>query len=815
MEWSNQHFVMTIIQDVKYGVRMLMRNPSFTSVAVITLALGIGVNVAVFSFLETLVLRQLPYSRPAELFAIFPIEPQSGRAMAMTSYPKFLDWQEQSRAFAAMSAFTEATFDLTSAAEPERLNALCSTPGLFALLGIHPVVGREFVDADNQHVVLLGFDLWRKRFSGDPDIVGKSIHLNGTAYTVLGVLPARFFFPPHRWWAGGLAPELFVPVIPNPDRGWNYLRVVGRLAPTMTERQASKDVKEIAARLSQIYPTDRDWTISLERLSAVEVSDIRHTAWLLFGAVNFVFLIACANVANLLLVRGTAREREIAIRGMVGASRFRLMRQLFTESLLLALLGGLFGIGLAYWTLPLLALAVPVSSSFFPHIEGVGVHMDSIVLTFGVLLAAFSILLFGSLPAWKGSMHFQHSVVASRTIRPFGALIAVEVALSFILLTGAGMMLKSVIRLLEVDTGFHPAGLLTLHVDFPDTRYASAKTQTAFVRRLLDELGSQASVTSAAATSDLPMTRAWTQNGFEIPEEQGRKGLANFHSVSPTYFSTMGIPLLEGRTFEMSDSETSRMVGVIGAALAKKYFMNHNPIGMILVIRLPSAVYARDGTTIQFTPHELTIVGVVADVRHVALDAMPLPEIYLPYAQWPSAEISLVIRTHSAPGELIPVAKKAVWRLDSALPVTDVKTMDDLIAAEVAERRFVMRLIGVFASIAVMLAAVGIYGVVFYGVRQRIHDIAVRIALGATRLQILKAVAFRDGKWVVVGIVSGIAGAIGATRFLNHYLYAVQPNDPVVFIVVVSVLSTVGCAAGFIPARRATQVNPVVTLRYP
>ncbi len=813
MESFPKHFAMMLSQDLKFGLRMLTHSPGFTVVAVITLALGIGANVAVFSLIDTLMLRPLPYVRSSELFAIFPVERKSGRAMTMTSYPNFVDWQERSHTFAAMAAFKEESFDLSGSTEPERVKGLCSTPGLFSLLGIHPVLGREFSQDDDQHVAVLSFEIWRRHFSSDPEIVGKSVQLNRTAYTVVGVFPAQFYFPPHRS-ADGLAPEIFVPVVPNPDRGWNYLRVVGRLAPTTTEQQARSELNGVAAHLSQIYPPDQSQTIALDRLGDIAVSDVRQTAWVLLGAVSFVLFIACVNVSNLLLGQAAAREREIAIRSMLGATWFRLVQQLFTEGLLLAGLGGLLGLAFAHGVLPFLIKMVPANSSLSSRIHDIGVHLDFMVLTFSALLSVLSILLFGSLPAWKAVRPLQNSITAVHASKPFSALIAVEVALSFILLTGTGVMLKSLSRLLETNVGFDTNNLLTMDVYLTGAKYASPEKQTAFVSKLLGELESFPSVLSVGAATDLPLTQSFTRNGFEIPDAHSMKGLADYYGVSSDYFGTMGIPLLDGRAFTHSDLADSPLVGVINAALAHHYFVNQNPVGRTLMIYLPTVAETTNGTTVRFTPHKLEIVGIVGDVKQVALDAPPVPELFIPYTQWPSTEVSLVLRTRStAPIALMPIVEKEVRRLDPDVPVTNVKSMNELVAAEIAGRRFVLQLIGAFASIAVVLAAVGIYGVVSYGVRQRTHEIAIRIALGATREQILRTVVLENAKWLLVGLISGIAGAFATMRLLVSYLYEVQPYDPLIFILVAFVLVAVAFTASYVPARRATEVDPMVALR--
>jgi putative ABC transport system permease protein len=805
-------FIETLFQDVRYGLRMLRKNPGFTLVAVLTLALGIGGNVVVFSLLEVVLLRPLPYSHPDRLFMFFPVETKSQRAMVSSSYPNFQDWHEQSHAFEAMAGYHEESFNLTGTAEPERLDGLFTTPGLFALLGIPPLLGREFSPNDDPHVVLLSYELWHRRFGGDAGIIGKSIYFDGRAYTVLGVLPPQFHFPPRRW---ERAPEVFVPVIPNPERGWNYLRMIGRLAPGITDQQARTEMNGIAARLAQAYPkTNRDQGVAIEQLSQAGVSDVRQAVWVLLGAVGFVLLIACTNVANLLLSQGATREREIAIRTAVGATRSRMMRQLLTESLLLAGLGGSLGVALAYWTFPLLASAVPQHTSFFTRVHDAGFELNSTVFIFTVLLSVLSCALFGLLPAWRTTKPARSSGASVRTGRIRGTLIGLEVALSFVLLAGAGLLMKSLVRLLEVDVGFRTERLLTMNVNLAGEKYSSAENQAAFYGQVLQRLETLPSVLSVGATVDLPLTRSETWNGFEIPGPHPRQATAGYHAVSPNYFHTMGIPLLSGRELQTADSARSPLVCVVNRSMAQKYWPDENPVGKTIRAVRFFVVSTSKVSSTQFKLEEREIVGVVGDVRQLGLDAPPDPELFMPYPQWPSNEMTLVLRTASEPSSLIPRAKKEIWRVDPDQPVTDIKTMDELVSTETAGRRFVLELIGAFALIALVLAAVGIYGVVSYGTRQRTHEIGIRMALGARGRQIVWLVAGQNAKWILIGITTGVASALALTRLLAAYLYAVRPTDPLTFVAVLLLLLAVALLAVYIPARRATKVDPMVALRY-
>jgi putative ABC transport system permease protein len=821
--------VETTWQDVRFGLRVLRRNPGFTVVAALTLALGIGGTVVVFSLLDAVLLRPLPYSQPDRLFMLFMVDAKGVMASTDSSYPDFRDYQRQSHTFDAMAAYEELSFNLTGAPEPEALPGLAITPRLFAALGISPVLGREFTPDDGERVAVLTYELWQRRFGGEGGIIGKVIDLGSCGYKVLGVLPPHVSFPPRRW--GGV-PQVFVPVIPNPQRGWHYLEVLGRLAPGVSEQQARAEMSGIGARLAQAYSESwGDQRVGLEPISQYVVSDARETAWVLFGAVAFVLLIACANVANLLLSQGAAREREMAIRTAVGASRGRILRQLLTESLLLAGLGGAIGVALAYWAIPLVGRIAPPFSSLFSRLQDANLHLNGAVLVFSALLSVLSSVLFGVLPAWKVSRPAPSSLASGRAGGMRGGLMALEIALSCVLLVGAGLMMKSLIRLLEEDVGFRTEHLLTMDVSLSEEKYATPEKQTAYFDHVLQGLAAMPAVLSVGAVTDLPLTRNWRRDGFEIPGPHPRQGTAGYHAVSPDYFRTMqgtagyhavspdyfrtmGIPLLNGRELGIGDSARSPLVGVINRSMANKYWPKDNPIGKTIVVYRYVAERTSEGTHVEFKPQMFEIVGIVGDVRQLALEAPPEPELFMPYPQWPSNEMSLVLRTASEPSSLIPRVEKEIWRVDPDQPVTDIKTMDEWVAREAAGRRFILQLIGAFASIAALLAAVGIYGVASYGMRQRTHEIGVRMALGARGQQIVWLILRQNASWLLIGVATGVAGAFALTRLLAAYLYAVRPTDPSTFALVVLAQLIIVALASYIPARRATKVDPMVALRY-
>jgi putative ABC transport system permease protein len=810
-QMNSLNWLETLWQDLRFAMRILRKNSGFTAVAALTLALGIGGTVVVFSLLDAVLLRPLPYPQPDRLFRVFPLQGKRKAAMEASSYPDFRDWQRQSRTFESMAAFEEQSFNLTGTAEPERLDGSAITPGLFATLGIRPVLGREFAPDDDEYVAMLSYQLWQRRFGSDGGIIGKSIHLEGRAYTVVGILPPQLRFRPHPW--ASAASEVFVPVIPNPERDWFYVRVLGRLAPGVSEQQAWTEVNGIVARLAQAYHEPEKQGIKLEPLAQYIVSDAGQTAWVLFGAVAFVLLIACANVANLLLSQGATREREMAIRTAVGATRGRILRQLLTENLLLAVTGGAIGVALAYWTIPLVARMAPAHGNFSVRIQDANLHLNVTVLAFSALLAVLSSVLFGVLPALKATRPAPSSVASGRVGRMRGALIALEVALSFVLLVGAGLMMKSLLRLLEEDVGFRTTHLLTMDISLSKAKYSTLEKQTAYFDHALQRLATMPAVLSAGAVTDLPLTRNETWNGFEIPGPHPGQGTAGYHAVSADYFRTMGIPLLNGREPGIGDSAGSPLVGVINRSMANKYWPNENPIGKTIVVHRFVAERTSEGTHVQFKPRMLEIVGVVGDVRQLGLDTPPGPELFMSYPQWPSNEMALVLRIASEPSSLIPRVKKEIWRVDPDQPVTDVKTMDDLVSKEAAGRRFVSQLVGAFASIAILLSAIGVYGVASYGMRRRTHEIGVRIALGARGQQIVWLIVRQNISWLLIGIAAGVVGAFALTRLLAAYLYAVRPTDPATLLAVGFLLTGVALAANYIPARRATKVDPVVALR--
>ena len=808
---SARRWLDALTQDARFALRLMLRNRGFAAVAVLTLALGIGGNALVFSLLDAVVLRPLPYADPARLYMLWTVEAESQRAMN-ASYPDFRDWQEQSRTFEGMAAFQQTSFNLTGTAEPERVDALAFTPGLLELLGIRPVLGRSFARGEGGEVVLLGHGLWVRRFGGDATIVGRPAQLDGRRYTILGVLPPGFHFPPKRF-SGD--PEVFVPLTPNRERASWYLRVVGRLRASATAQQAQAEMVTIAARLAAAYPANRRRQgIKLDPMHSYVVSDSRQTALVLMGAVAFVLLIACGNVANLLLSQGAARRREMAIRAAIGASRGRIVRQLLLESVLLAAIGGALGIALARWGLPLIAAASPERTAFFTRVRDAGVYLNWSVLGFTAAVTLAAAILFGVLPALKSTRPAGSSARSYRQGGLRGALVAAEVGLSFVLLAGAGLMMNSMLRLLEVDLGFSTQHLLTMEVDLPEAKYPDREAQAAFFGRALERLRAMPGVASAGAITDLPLSREYSINGIRLKTDPPVQGRAAFHSVDPDYFQTMGIPLLRGRLLSSADSAHAAAVGVINRKMAERYWPNADPIGKTILVSRVIGERTAEGIRLRSVEGALEIAGVVGDVRMLGRDADVRPEVFFPYTQRPSDGMAIVLRAAGNPATLIAGVKKEIWRVDPDLPVTDIQTMDAVVAADVAERRFVLLLIGAFALMAAVLAAVGIYGVVSYSVRQRTQEIGIRVALGAQASHVIWLVLRQTAAWLLAGMAAGMASASALTRLLAAHLYGVKPTDPATFALAAVALAAIALAANAMPVRRAVRVDPVAALHY-
>ena len=816
----------TLWQDVRYGFRMLASNRGFTIVAVLTLALGIGANTAIFSVIDGVLLRPLPYRDPGRLVIMGEKTPEFD--MMSVSYPNFLDWQRDSRSFASLGAHRWTGYDLTGSGTPEHLDGRMVSAGFFSTLGITPLLGRDF-EAQEDHeganrVAVISGALWKRRFGASPGVIGKPITLSGQSYTVIGVLPADFRF----WGTADVYTLLgqWDDVLARSRETHPGLRVIGRLKSGVTEAQAQADMNNIAAQLAQAYPkSNANHGVAMRPLAQDMVGDVRPTLLVLLGAVGFVLLIACANVANLLLARSTTRRREMAIRAAIGASQGRMVRQLLTESVLLALAGGALGLLLARWGTQAVVAAIPGG---LPRMENIGV--DGWVLAFTLAVSLATGVVFGLAPALQisrldlhttlqeGSRGSTHGRQALRSV-----LVVAEVGASLVLLIGAALMLKTMWELSRVNPGFNPENLLTFSVSLSAAnRSTPGRIRTAW-QQLVENVQGLPGVQAAGVVDDVPLTGSDSELPFWVsgrprPSSQSDMLWALLYDVNPGYFRAMDLPLLRGRTFTDADNtKNGAPVTVIDELMAQSLFPHQNPIGQSIRIAVPEG----------FPPgldHPIEIVGVVGHVKHFGLDTDAKSKIkyqlYLPFAQLPDQLIPVVatfmtmmVRTTVDPLSAVTAIRHLVSD-GGDQAIFDVHTMKQIVSDSVAGRRFSMLLLGVFAGLALVLAAVGIYGVISYTVTQRTHEIGIRMALGAERISVLKLVVGDGLRLLLIGVGIGLAAALGVTRLMSSMLYGVRPTDLATFAAVSLLLATVAVLASYIPARRATKVDPMIALRY-
>ena len=820
----------SLLQDLRFGVRMLVKQPGFTFIAVLTLALGIGVNTAIFSVVNAVLLKPLPYEQPEQLVLLHEQRAAQGRLQGPISPPDFLVWQEQNQSFVRMAAYTDALYNLTSGGEPERLWGLMTTPELLTTLGVQPLLGRDFNAADNAPnapgSVILSHGLWQRRFGAARDIIGQTIQLNGESQTIVGVMPPGFNFPDKKI-------ELWCSFNANAQarasRRFYYLTAVGRLKPGITSAQAQSEMDAVAARLAEQFPdTNKGHGVSLVALDEAAVGKLRTALYVLFAAVGFVLLIACANVASLSLARAATRHREMAVRASLGAGRFRLVRQMLSESLLLALAGGAGGLLIAVWGVKLLVAA---GLENLPRLAEVAV--DARVLVFTLIVSVLTGVVSGLLPALRLSRTDLSGMLKESGLgatgnrshsRVRGALVVTEVALALVLLVGAGLLIKSYARLLEVEPGFVAERVLALDVSLNGERF-NGRRHT-FMEQLTANIAALPGVEAVGATTHLPLSGEDGGRSFSVVGEAAQsvseKLVAEYRTVTPGYLSTMKIPLRVGRHFTARDrneyftADGRRLEGyadleqnerhtpgvvIINETLARRSFAGVNPLGRRLVVD--------DGQR-----REREIIGVVGDVKHFGLDTPAKPELYLPYAQRPTQNQTLVIRATAEPTALVAAVRNAVRTLDQNLPLYGIRTVEEYLAASVAARRMNMLLIGVFAGLALLLAAVGIYGVVAHSVTERTREIGIRMALGANAYEVLRLM-LRDGlKLTLLGVALGLIAALGLTRMLKSLLFEVQTTDPLTFVAVALLLTVVALLACWIPARRATKVDPLTALRH-
>jgi putative ABC transport system permease protein len=806
-----------LAQDVRYGIRMLAKSPGFTAVAVLTLALGLGANAAIFSVVNTVLLQRLPVRAADRLVVIWVNNLTHGWSRQGPTGLDYLDWKEQNKSFEDLFLFEHGTGTVTGVGEPEQVAGLRVTTNFGDFFGIKPVLGRTFrleEEAGRHNLLILSYGYWQRRFGSDPRVVGRGITLNGELYTIIGIIPASFadLFPA----------DVVVPF----DTDWvkradSDLGVFGRPKPGITLEQASAEMGLIAQRIGSQRLERKGWGVVLVPLEAARVEYIRPALLVLMGGVGFALLIACVNVANLLLARAVTREREVAMRMALGAGRFRLIRQFLAESTLLALVGGGAGLFLALWGTDLLMRVVPSRIPVPNAADTVllpKVHLDGTAVVFTLLVSFLTGIIFGLVPAFQGAKcNVNESLkeggrgflAGRKGHRTRATLVIAEAALAFVLVIGAGLMIESFWRLLEANPGFNTGHLLTLRIKLPadvkDSKYQQPRQRASTFQQFLSNIATLPGVRSAALTEVVPLSQQDQDRYFfvikEAPPPPGQQFGADFRDISPGYFGTMGIPLLKGRLFTDHDNADSPRVVAIDETLARQFFPNQDPLGRHL--QIPDASRpARE------------IVGVVGAVRDTGFDQQPQPTIYFPYLQTGDQTMSLVVRTDSQPAAILPSIKGAIWAVDKDQPIFNVKTMDEIISGVVSAQRLAFVLLGIFAFLALALAAVGIYGVTSYSVSQRTHEIGIRMALGARESDMLRLVVGHGLTLAVVGVALGAAGALVLTRFLASMLYGIRPTDPLTYLGVSLLLTAVAMVASYIPARRATKVDPMEALRY-
>ena len=811
----------TLVQDVKYGLRMLVKNPVFTAVAVLTLALGIGANTAVFSVVNTVLLKPLPYTDPDRLMTVESLDTRHGPAPDPLSYPDFFDFRARNHVFDHLVTSRDTNMILTGAGEPVQLDTEMVTWDLFSALGLRPELGRGFLqgeEAAGTHVVVLSHALWQRLFGGDARIVGRTVTLDRKPYTVVGVVPTGFAFPVNepdiQLWTT-IAADREAPPGDQPiteQRGAHLLRALGRLKPGVSIEQARADLDVIAQALAKQYPDTNTNTRRASVRPALEtlVGKSRTPLLILLGAVSLVLLIACANIANLLLARTASREHEMAVRSAIGASRSRVIRQLLTESTLLAILGGGAGIVLAEYALHLL---LPLGGESIPRLDQASV--DGRVLAFSLLLAFITSVLFGMAPALQasnvdlaGSLKEQSRGSTNRQDRLRGALVIAQVTLGLVLVTGAGLLMASFLHLEQSDLGLKPGHLLTYWFSLPESEYKTAQ-QMAFYDQLLERMRTLPGVQSAAGVWPLPLggdNATVTFNIEERPTPPPSRPSARMAFATPGYFRTAGIPLLKGRSFTAHDDEKAPAVLIVNKAFADKFFPGEDVIGKRIT---PGATGpGQKGETL----HE--IVGVVGSAKLFALDAEPLPIYYFPYKQLPWMPPVVMVRTSVPPRTVESAIRGQMAALDPLVPLFQVRTMDELLSTQVTEPRFHTLLLGCFASIALLLTMVGLYGVMAYSVTRRTREIGVRIALGASQAAVLSMVLKQAMRLVALGLVLGLVGSFAANQLLRSMLYGLSPWNLPVFVLAALLVALTATLAAYLPARRATKVDPMVALRY-
>jgi putative ABC transport system permease protein len=800
----------TLIRDIRYGFRMLAKTPSFMAVAIITLALGIGANTAIFSVVNSVLLTPLPFSDPDRLIVLketlIPVHPEFAISPA-----NFLEWQSQATTFEQMAGYRTTNYNLVAGGDPERVRAARVSAGFFTMLGINPSHGRDFLAQEDQEgrgdVAAISHSLWQRRFGADPAIIGQPITLSSRSYTVVAVMPASFRFPEENtdvWTPNGFTAN------DRRSHGAHYISVIGRLKQGVTLDQATVEMETIAARLAEQHPdTNKGWSVKLTPMLDFTVRNIKPALIVLLGAVGFVLLISCANVANLLLARSAVRQKEIAIRTALGSSRRRIVRQLMTESVLLAIIGGGAGLLVAGWGIDgLLALA----PEDLPRVREVGIDGTVLLFTLGITLATG--IGFGIAPALHASKPDLNETLKDagrgtsaglRRQRVRNLLVVSEVALALVLLIGGGLMIRSFYTLQKVDPGFDPNNALAVTVSLPSARYRQEAQQVSFFDQLMKKVSTLPGVKSVGGTSVVPIINDFilgvVVEGRPAVEAETDYPKTNYFGVTPGYFKAMGIPLLRGRDFDERDVADSKRVVIVNETLANTLFPGEDPIGKRIHITMGPEIFRE-------------IVGVVRDVKQNGLDVETKSQTYEPFAQDPSTVMTLIVRSSGDPTQLTGAIRSEVLALDKEQPLNRVMTLNEIISDSVAQQRFSMLLLCVFATVALVLAAVGLYGVMSYSVTQRTHELGIRMALGASKQDVLRLVVGQGAALAGTGVVIGLAGAWGLTRLMSSLLFGVSATDTLTFALVPVMLAGVALMACFVPARRAAKVDPMIALRY-
>jgi putative ABC transport system permease protein len=803
----------SLLKDLRFSFRSLLKRPTLTIIAIITLAIGIGANSAIFSVVNALLIKPLPFPELERIVAIWETQPSRGVVRNEASMANYLEWRAQNQTFEQMGLYRWWSASLTGQDTPERIQGFLVTGNFLDVLGVKPALGRGFAADEDQpgkdSVAILDHGLWQRRFGGDPGIVNKTITLNGVTRTVIGVMPKGFNYPSG---AEVLAPLAITPELAR-SRHMHAFYVVGRLKPDVSVARAQTDLAAIASRLEKEYAeSNTGWSIVVYPIVEDAVRLYKAAVLVLMAAVGFVLLIVCANVANLMLARAAGRQKEMALRAALGASRWRLVRQLLTESVMLALVGGALGVLIAYWGVDLLRSLNPgKAAQFAPGWDRLGVNPA--VLGFNLGLSLLTGLLFGLAPAWQisktdlnGALKEGGRQTSSGSHRLRGLLVISEVALSMMLLVSAGLLLRTFLVLLKTEAGFNPKNVMTMRLNLPAAKYKEEAQRAAFYQELVRRVQALPGVESAAAVNYLPLGGSNTSDIFlveGIPDPPpGQEFLGRYRNCTSDYFRTMGIPVLKGRAFTDQDKPGAPPVIIVNETMAQTYWPGADPIGKRVRFTAP----------LDKAPW-MQVVGVVKDVKH-QLQSPVTADYYLPHAQDVWSSMVLVARTKVEPLSLASDMRQQVWALDKDQPVFDVQTMEQVRAFSVSLHSFSAGSLGVFAVIALLLAAIGIYGVMSYAVMQRTQEIGIRMALGARAADVLKLVVRNGMTLALLGVVAGLAGAFALTRLLQSLLFGVTPTDAITFAVVTFGLLLIALLACYIPARRATKVDPLVALRY-